>query len=61
MLFANNIPFVDGSRAEINYKLKILRDELESKVFRLGRLRTEYITCSLIVECKEVMISNYWR
>jgi hypothetical protein len=45
MLFANDVVLVDDSRAVINRKLELWRHTLESKEFRLSRIKTEYMRC----------------
>ena len=43
MLFADDVMLVDESRAGVNRKLKLWRCMLESKGFRLSRIKTEYM------------------
>ena len=43
MLFADDIILVDKTRAEVNAKLKLWRQTLESRGFRLSRAKTEYM------------------
>ena len=43
MLFADDVVLVDDSRAEVNRKLELWRQTLESKGFRLSRIKTEYM------------------
>ena len=43
MLFADDIVLLADSREEINTKLEIWRNALESKGFRLSRNKTEYM------------------
>ena len=43
MLFANDIVLIGESRKEVNSKLEMWREVLESKGFRLSRNKTEYI------------------
>ena len=45
MLFADDIVLVDETRAEINAKLKLWRQTLESRGFTLSRAKTEYMEC----------------
>jgi hypothetical protein len=47
MLFANDVVLVDESRTQVNGKLKLWRETLESKGFRLSRTKTEYIRYDL--------------
>ena len=43
MLFADDIVLVNETRAEVNAKLKLWRQTLESRSFRLSRTKTEYM------------------
>ena len=43
MLFADDVVLVDESRAGVNRKLELWRHTLESKGFRLSRIKTEYM------------------
>ena len=43
LLFENDIVLVDEIRYKVNVKLKIWRDALESKGFRLSKTETGYI------------------
>ncbi|KAL4193815.1 hypothetical protein AMTRI_Chr06g201240 [Amborella trichopoda] len=45
MLFANDIALIDVTRNDINTKLELWRDALESKSFKISRTRTEYTDC----------------
>jgi hypothetical protein len=45
MLFADDVVLVDESRAGVNRKLELWRHTLESKGFRLSRIKTEYMMC----------------
>ena len=45
MLFAYDIVLTENSREEVNCKLEMWREALESKGFRLSRNKTEYIEC----------------
>ena len=45
MLFADDVVLVDESRTGVNQKLKLWRETLEFKGFRLSRTKTEYIRC----------------
>jgi len=44
-LFADDIVLVHETRAELNAKLKLWRQTLESRGFRLSRTKTEYMKC----------------
>ena len=46
MLFADDIVLVDESRDGANAKLERWREALESKSFKISRIRTEYIDCN---------------
>ena len=45
MLFADDVVLVDESRTRVNQKLKLWRETLECKGFRLSRTKTEYMRC----------------
>jgi hypothetical protein len=45
MLFADDVVLVDKSREGVNRKLELWRHTLESKEFRIGRTKTEYMRC----------------
>ena len=45
ILFADDVVLVDESRAGVNRKLELWRHTLESKGFRLSRIKTEYMMC----------------
>jgi hypothetical protein len=45
MLFADDVVLIDESRIGVNQKLKLWRQTLESKGFRLSRIKTEYMKC----------------
>jgi len=44
-LFADDIVLVDETRVEVNAKLELWRQTLESRGFRLSRTKTEYMEC----------------
>ncbi|KAM0844118.1 hypothetical protein ACQ4PT_057266 [Festuca glaucescens] len=46
MLFADDVVLVDETRADVNRKLELWRQTLESKGFRLSRTKTKYMRCS---------------
>ena len=45
MLFADDIVLVDETIAGVNVKLELWRQTLESRGFRLSRVKTEYMEC----------------
>ncbi|KAG5573081.1 hypothetical protein H5410_062847 [Solanum commersonii] len=45
MLFANDIVLVDETRRDVNAKQKVWRQTLESKEFKLSKVKTEYLEC----------------
>ena len=45
MLFTDDIVLVDKTRAGVNTKLKLWRQTLEYRGFRLSRATTEYMEC----------------
>ena len=46
MLFADYIVLVDKSRDGVNAKLERWREALESKGFKISRIKTEYMNCN---------------
>jgi hypothetical protein len=45
MLFADDVMLIDENRIEVDHKLELWRRTLESKDFRLSRIKSEYIRC----------------
>lgn len=45
MLFADGIVLIDETRGGVNDRLKVWRQTLESKGFRLSRTISEYLEC----------------
>jgi len=45
MLFADDIVLIEESKEDVNGKLEVWREALESKGFRLSRSKTEYMEC----------------
>ena len=43
MLFAHDVVLLDETLASVNRKLELWRQTLESKRFRLSRIKTEYM------------------
>ncbi|XP_070015855.1 uncharacterized protein [Nicotiana sylvestris] len=54
MLFADDIVLIDESRAGVNERLEVWRQALESKGFKLNRMKTEYMECKFSVEQGEM-------
>ncbi|XP_070002487.1 uncharacterized protein [Nicotiana sylvestris] len=54
MLFANDIVLIDESRACVNERLEVWRHALESKGFKLSRIKMEYLECKFSTEPWEV-------
>jgi hypothetical protein len=50
MLFTDDVVLIDESRIGVNQKLKLWRQILESKGFRLSRTKTEYMRCQFSEE-----------
>jgi hypothetical protein len=46
MLFVDDVVLVDESQVEVNRKLELWRQTLESKGFRVSRTKTEYMRCN---------------
>jgi hypothetical protein len=46
MLFADDVVLVDESQTEVNRKLELWRQTLESKGFKVSRTKTEYMRCN---------------
>jgi len=53
MLFADDVVLVDESQAGVNRKLELWRHILESKGFRISRIKTEYMRCDLGIARQE--------
>jgi hypothetical protein len=47
MLFADYIILIDETRVDVNTKLELWQQRLESKNFRISRSKTEYMECKL--------------
>ena len=45
MIFVDDVVLIDESRIGVNQKLELSRQTLESKGFRLSRIKTEYMRC----------------
>jgi hypothetical protein len=45
MLFADDVVLIDENMIELDQKLKMWRQILESKGFRLSMTKTEYMRC----------------
>jgi hypothetical protein len=53
MLFVDDVVLVDGSRTEVDQKLKLWRRTLEAKCFRLSRSKMEYMKCDFSATTQE--------
>jgi hypothetical protein len=53
MLFADNVVLVDKVRAGVNRKLELWRQTLESKGFRVNRIKIEYMRCDFGTTAQE--------
>ena len=53
MLFADDVVLVDESQTEVNQKLELWQEILESKGFRLSRTKTEYMRCDFDTTTRE--------
>jgi hypothetical protein len=45
MLFPDDVVLIDKNGIEVNQKLELWRQTLESEGFRLSRTKTEYMRC----------------
>ncbi|XP_070011302.1 uncharacterized protein [Nicotiana sylvestris] len=54
MLFVDDIVFIDESRIDVNERLEVWRQSLESKGFKLSRTKTKYLECKFSAETGEV-------
>ena len=52
-MFADDVVLVDESQEEVNRKLELWRQTLESKGFRISRAKTEYMRCDFITARQE--------
>ncbi|XP_070018740.1 uncharacterized protein [Nicotiana sylvestris] len=53
MLFANDIVLIDETWGDVNERLEVWRQTLESKGFKLSRTKTEYLECKFNNVTKE--------
>jgi hypothetical protein len=53
MLFADDVILMDESRTGVDQKLKLWRQTLEPKGFRLSRSKTEYMKCDFSATTQE--------
>jgi hypothetical protein len=53
MLFADDMILVDESRTGVDQKLKLWRQTLEAKGFRLRKSKTEYMKCDFSATTQE--------
>lgn len=61
LLFACDFILVDESRAEINYKLELWREPIESKGFQISKTKLNIWSVTLAIEGKGVKNSNHCR
>ncbi|XP_070055453.1 secreted RxLR effector protein 78-like [Nicotiana tomentosiformis] len=54
MLFTADIVLIDESRISVDERLEVWRQALESKGFKLSRMKTEYLECKFSTEPREV-------
>jgi hypothetical protein len=57
VLFADDVLPVNESHAEINWKLELWQETLESKSFRLSRTKPKYMTCNFSTSTHEEDVS----
>jgi hypothetical protein len=57
MLFADDVVLVDHSQTGVNKKLELWRQTLESKGFRLSRIKTKYMRCGCSTTTREEEVS----
>jgi hypothetical protein len=50
IFLVDDVVLIDESRIGVNQKLKLWRQTLESKGFRLSRIKTEYMRCQFSEE-----------
>jgi hypothetical protein len=50
MLFADDVVLIEESKIEVNQKLELWSQTLESKGFRLSRTKIEYMRCQFSEE-----------
>ncbi|XP_070005516.1 uncharacterized protein [Nicotiana sylvestris] len=53
MFFADDIVLINETRVGVNEILKVWRQALESKGFKLSRSKTEYLECKFSAESRE--------
>jgi hypothetical protein len=53
MLFTDDVVLVDDSRTGVDRKLKLWRQTLKAKGFRLSRFKTEYMKCDFSATTQE--------
>jgi hypothetical protein len=51
--FADDVVLINDSHTSVNRKLKLWRQTLESKGFRLSRTKTEYMRCGFSTTTRE--------
>jgi hypothetical protein len=53
MLFADDVVLVDESRTKVDQKLKLWRQNLDAKDFRLSMSKIEYMKCDFSATTQE--------
>ena len=56
MLFADDIALVDKTRTEVNVKLELWRQTLESRDFRLSKAKTKYMGTNSVNRESEIIL-----
>nr|XP_016463846.1 PREDICTED: uncharacterized protein LOC107786862 [Nicotiana tabacum] len=57
MLFTDDIVLIDESRTDVNERLEVWIQALESKGFKLSRTKTKYLECKFNAEQREVGVN----
>nr|XP_033513583.1 uncharacterized protein LOC117278248 [Nicotiana tomentosiformis] len=53
MLFTDDIVLIDETRSDVNERLMVWRQALESKGFKLSRTKTKYLECKFSAKTRE--------
>ena len=56
MLFADDIILVDETKAGVNTKLELWRQTIESRGFKLSRVKTEYMGVNLVNRESKILV-----